>query len=387
MEFLQDDQQYIANTYARFNLQAVSGKGAVCTDADGQTYIDFSSGIGVNTLGFCDDGWVKAVSQQAGTLQHISNLYYTQPMVQLAKTLCERTGAHKVFFANSGAEANEGLIKVARKYSFDKYGAGRHKILALENSFHGRTITTLSATGQDVFHKYFDPFTEGFDFVKANDLQDLQSKVDDTVCGILLELVQGEGGVVPLDGNFVALAAQFCRERDILMLVDEVQTGIGRTGRLLCCEHYGIQADIVSLAKGLGGGLPIGAVLIGEKCAQTLGAGDHGTTYGGNPIACAGANEVLARLDGNLLKEVMAKGMYIRKKVLTMPHVVSVEGNGLMLGITLDGLDSKAAAAACLAQGLIILTAKAKLRMLPPLTISYAEIDEGLKRLNEVLCK
>ena len=385
MQVKQQDQQYIAHTYGRFDFVAAKGRGATCWDEDGREYIDFSSGIGVNALGFCDEEWAQAVSLQAHTIQHISNLYYTSPMAELAQMLCERTFAEKVFFCNSGAESNEGLIKVARKYSFDKYGKGRHTIISLNNSFHGRTITTLSATGQEVFHQYFDPFTEGFTFVDANDIQALKRAADDSVCGILLEMIQGEGGVVPLEESFVKAAAQLCAEKDILLLVDEVQTGMGRTGKLLCSEHYGIVPDAASLAKGLGGGLPIGAVLMGKKCADTLQPGDHGTTFGGNPVACAGAKVIMKRLDDALLAEVSHKGAYITGQLLKMPHVVSVEGKGLMLGITLEGINSKLAAAECLEHGLVILTAKAKLRMLPPLTISYEEIDKGLQRLGEVL--
>lgn len=386
MGVAQRDQQYIAPTYARSPLEAASGAGAVCTGADGRRYVDFSSGIGVNSLGFCDPGWVAAVSGQAAKLQHLSNLYYTRPMVDLAEMLCTRTFAEKVFFANSGAEANEGMIKAARKYSFDRYGKGRHMIVSLVNSFHGRTVTTLSATGQDVFHQYFDPFTEGFQFVPAGDIDALRAAVQaGGVCGVLLELIQGEGGVVPLDGAFVDAAAALCRENDVLFMADEVQTGAGRTGRLLCCEHYGVTPDLASLAKGLGGGLPVGAVLLGEKCADTLGPGAHGSTFGGNPVACAGACEVLRRLDDALLREVGEKGAYITERVLAMPRVKRVDGKGLMLGVTLGGMDSKTAAAACLEHGLIILTAKEKLRMLPPLTITYAEIDEGLQSLREVL--
>lgn len=385
MSLMEEDRQYIANTYGRFPLAAASGRNATCLDTDGREYIDFSSGIGVNSLGFCDEGWAAVIAKQAATLQHISNLYYTEPMVKVAKILCERTFADKVFFCNSGAEANEGMIKTARKYSFDKYGGGRHRIVALENSFHGRTVTTLAATGQEVFHRYFDPFTDGFSFVKAGDIAALERAADGETCGILLELIQGEGGVVPLEQAFVDAAARICKERDILLMVDEVQTGIGRTGKLLCCEHYGITPDLVSLAKGLGGGLPFGAVLFGEKCAHTLGAGDHATTFGGNPVACAGALEVLGRIDEKLLAEVAEKGAYIARAVERMPHVVSVEGKGLMLGVTLEGVNSREAATACLEHGLIILTAKAKLRMLPPLTITYEEIDKGLKRLKEVL--
>lgn len=387
MAWKDTDAAYISHTYARFALEAASGSGAVCTAADGKQYVDFSSGIGVNSLGFCDTGWVNAVCAQAKTLQHISNLYYTAPMAELAETLCTRTGMKKAFFCNSGAEANEGLIKAARKYSLNKYGAGRHTILTLENSFHGRTVTTLSATGQEVFHQNFAPFTEGFGFLDPNNADALDARLDGSVCAVLVELVQGEGGVVPLAPDFVEKLAALCAQRDILFCVDEVQTGIGRTGKLLCCEHYGVAPDLVSLAKGLGGGLPLGAVLFGEKCESTFGPGDHATTYGGNPVACAGANEVLRRLDGPLLQSVLDKGEYITARVLDLPHVVSVEGKGLMLGVTLEGLNSREAAAECLEHGLIILTAKAKLRMLPPLTITYEEIDEGLKRLKEVLSK
>lgn len=387
MNFAQADRKHIAHTYTRFDLQAVSGKGAVCTDVNGREYIDFSSGIGVNTLGFCDAGWVEAVCTQAQKLQHISNLYYTEPMVQLAQTLCTRTFAQKVFFANSGAEANEGMIKLARKYSTDRYGKGRHTIVALQNSFHGRTITTLSATGQEVFHRHFGPFTDGFAFAAADEIDDLRSKLDSSVCAVLIEPIQGEGGVLPLTQAFASELVRLCAERDILLLVDEVQTGIGRTGKLLCCEHYGIQPDAASVAKGLGGGLPIGAVLIGERCESTLGTGDHGTTYGGNPVACAGASEVLRRLDEALLTEVAEKGEYITRRLLKMPGIAAVTGRGLMLGILLTQGNARKTAEACLEEGLIILTAKEKLRMLPPLTISYAEIDEGLKKLNGVLCR
>ena len=381
----QTDRGCIAGTYRRYDVCPVQGKNATCTGLEGQTYIDFTSGIGVNSLGFADEKFVRAVSEQAAKLAHISNLFYTLPQETLAKRLTEATGMQKVFFANSGAEANEGILKAARKYSHDKYGKGRHTIIALENGFHGRTVTTLSATGQDVFHQYYDPFTEGFRFVRAGDVEALRAAADGTACGILLELVQGEGGVVPLSQEFVSAAAQLCAEQDILLMIDEVQTGVGRTGKLLCSEHYGITPDLTSLAKGLGGGLPIGAVLLGEKCESVFGCGDHGTTFGGNPVVCAGANEVLRRLDQTLLDEVSEKGAYLTRRVLEMPHVVSVEGKGMMLGITLDGLESRPTAAECLRHGLIILTAKAKLRMLPPLTISYAEIDRGLEILNEVL--
>lgn len=386
MNTMEKDSRYIAHTYGRFQMSAVQGQCAVCRDEAGKEYVDFSSGIGVNSLGFCNEPWIEAVTRQAGSLQHISNLYYTQPMTDLAEELCERTFAEKVFFCNSGAEANEGIIKAARKYSSDKYGEGRHVIVALENSFHGRTIATLSATGQGVFHKHFGPFVEGFRFVRAGDIAALREAVSGgDVCGIMMELIQGEGGVVPQDRAFVEEAAAICSQEDILMMVDEVQTGVGRTGAFLCAENYGLRPDLASLAKGLGGGLPIGAVLLGEKCRETLGPGDHGTTFGGNPVCCSGALAVLRQLDGELMASVRQKGSYITKRVLAMPHVVSVEGMGLMLGITLDGVDSRRAAEACLEHGLIILTAKAKLRMLPPLTITYPEIDQGLNSLSEVL--
>lgn len=387
MNIRAEDKSYIANTYGRFDIAAVSGSGAVCVDENGKSYIDFGSGIGVNTLGFCDEQWASAVAKQAATLQHTSNLYYSEPMAALAKSLCERTFARKVFFANSGAEANEGMIKAARKYSFDRFGADRHKIIALENSFHGRTVTTLSATGQDAFHKYFHPFTGGFEFVPPNDIAALELAISTGTppCAVLLELIQGEGGVLPLDAAYVASVASLCRKNELLLLIDEVQTGVGHTGKLLCCEHYGITPDIVSLAKGLGGGLPIGAVLLGEKCEFTLGASDHGSTFGGNPVACAGANVVLKRLDDELLADITKKGEYLTKRLLALPHVVSVEGRGLMLGVTLDGTSSREVAENCVGHGLMILTAKAKLRLLPPLTITLEELDAGLKLLEEVL--
>lgn len=379
------DSEYIAGTYARFPVGITCGKGAVCTGTDGKAYIDFTSGIGVNSLGFGYAPWVEAVQKQAAELAHISNLYYTQPAPMLAKELCTRTGCKKVFFANSGAEANEGLIKTARKYSFDKYGGGRHEIITLVNSFHGRTVTTLAATGQSNFHVNFAPFTEGFVYAKADDIDDVKAKINAKTCGILIEPIQGEGGVIALDKAFVQAVAALCAERDILLLVDEVQTGIGRTGTLLACEQFGVTPDIVSLAKGLGGGLPIGAVLLYEKCKDTLGAGDHGTTFGGNPVVCAGAGAVLGAVTPELLAEVTRKGGLIRSALAGMPRVKGVSGLGLMLGVELDGVPSRAAAEKCLEKGLIILTAKAKLRMLPPLIITDDEINAGLAILKDVL--
>lgn len=380
------DKNYIAGTYLRSKLFAKSGKGALCRDEEGKEYLDFSSGIGVNSLGFCDSRWVEAVCTQASKLQHISNLYYTEPQAKLAKELCRKTFAEKVFFSNSGAEANEAMIKAARKYSFDKYGTGRNKIIALINSFHGRTVTTLSATGQEVFHKFFDPFTPGFEFVEAGDVEGLREAVKSgDICGIMLEFIQGEGGVVELSEDFIAAVSELCEKNDILLLDDEVQTGVGRTGRFLCCEHYGIEPDLASLAKGLGGGLPIGALLLGKKCRDTFTPGSHGSTFGGNPVSCAGALEVINRTDDSFMAEVERKGDYIKTELMKLPKVKKVTGKGLMIGISLTDLSSKEAAEKCLEEGVIVLTAKEKLRLLPPLNISYEEINKGLSGLKEVL--
>lgn len=382
-----DDNAYIANTYARFNVGLASGKGAVCRDFDGKEYIDLSGGIAVNSLGFCDDEWAAAVAKQAATLQHTSNLYYTEPCVQLAKTLCRRTGMDKVFFGNSGAEANEGAIKTARKYSSDRYGSGRSDIVTLGNSFHGRTISTLIATGQKVFHKHFFPFTPGFDYACANDFEKTASLITDKTCAVMLEMIQGEGGVYPLDPGYVSKLAAYCADRDILVLVDEVQTGIGRTGRLLCCEHYGLKPDIITLAKGLGGGLPIGAVLFSSKTSGVLGKGDHGSTFGGNPVCCAGAQVVLDRLDDDMLSEIEAKGRYLKEKLEKLPHIKTVHGMGLMLGAALDGAEAVEIVRLSIESGLILLTAKANLRFLPPLNITYEELDRGVALLKGVLSR
>ena len=378
------ESSVLAQTYARYPVELVSGQGAVCEDGTGKQFIDMTSGIGVNALGFCDPGWVRAVSDQMTKIQHACNLFYTRPMVELAEALTNRTHFKRVFFGNSGAEANEGVIKAARKYGFDNYGKERTTIITLENSFHGRTITTLAATGQDVFHNYFFPFTEGFKFVPANDLDAMLSAMDETVCAVMIELVQGEGGVVPLEQDYVAALSTECAKRDILLIVDEVQTGIGRTGTLFSYEQFGIEPDIISSAKGLGAGLPIGAVLLGEKVQDTLGAGLHGTTFGGNPMACAGAVYVLECMDEAFLEDVIKKGEHTRKRLLGMPHVQNVSGLGLMIGITLD-IDVKPIVAECIHRGLLVLTAKQKLRLLPPLNIDQAVLEEGLNRLEEAL--
>ena len=374
-------------TYGRFQVAFEKGQGATLYDFDGKAYIDFASGIGVNSLGYGYQPWVDAVSKQAATLQHVSNLYYTGPMAQVAKTLTARTGMANVFFANGGGESNEGMIKLARKYSFDKYGQGRSTIVTLRQSFHGRTISTLAATGQDVFHNYFFPFTEGFKYAVANDLDSVKTACTGDVCAVMMELIQGEGGVLPLDKDFVQSVAAFCAERDLLLLIDEVQTGVGRTGSLFCFQQYGIRPDVVSFAKGIAGGLPFGGIMANEKCKSVLGPGTHATTFGGNPVAAAGACVVLDTLDDAFLASVNEKGAYIRRKVAEMrlPVVQSVRGMGLMVGIGVT-CSHKDAVGKMLQSGLLALTAGSDtVRLLPPLNISYEEIDAGLAVLKTVL--
>ena len=379
------DDQYVAHTYARFPLALVRGENATVWDPNDKKYIDFTSGIGVNAFGYCDEGWVSAVTRQAGLLQHTSNLYYTEPCVEAAKLLCERTGMKKVFFANSGAEANEGAIKTARKYSFDKYGAGRDRIATLYNSFHGRTVTTLAATGQEVFHNYFFPFTEGFDYLPANDAAAL-SQIGDKHCAVMLELVQGEGGVIPLDRAYVQAVAKLCAERDILLIVDEVQTGVGRTGSLYAFQQFGITPDLVTSAKGLGGGLPLAAVLFGDKTENVLGPGDHATTFGGNPVACAASAYLLGRMDEFFLDEIARKGEYLREQLAGMHGIKSVSGMGMMLGAELEeGLEAKTVLLEAMRQGVLVLSAKTKLRLLPPLSITWHEMQTGLSALERAL--
>ncbi len=385
-EIKDKEQKYMMHTYGRFQTALVSGKGASAKGADGKDYIDFTSGIGVNSLGYCDEGWVKAVTSQAAAIQHISNLYYSPLQVKVAEKLCSLTGMDKVFLCNSGAEANECAIKIARKYSYDKYGIGRQKILTLVNSFHGRTVTTLAATGQDVFHNFFFPFTEGFEYVTANDTDDFKAHISDEICAVFIELIQGEGGVMPLSEEFVSEIAKVCSEKDILLMIDEVQTGVARTGTFYCYEQYGIKPDVVTSAKGLGGGLPIGACLCNEKLSSVMTPGTHGTTFGGNPIACAAANEVLSRVATNeFLADVCKKGEYFREKLSAMPNVKEIRGKGMMIGIVTEKDNAKEIAAKCVDAGLLILTAKNLLRLLPPLTITYDEIDKGLKILQSVM--
>lgn len=375
----------VAQTYGRYQVALASGRGARCVGVEGENYIDFTSGIGVNALGYCDEGWIQAVTGQLNKLQHASNLFYTEPMIQAAEMLTQRTGMARVFFANSGAEANEGAIKTARKYSFDKYGQGRATILSLKNSFHGRTVTTLAATGQEVFHNYFFPFTQGFAYAPANNTPETLAMLTDDVCAVMMEMVQGEGGVVPLNYDYVQAVAAACAQKDILVIVDEVQTGMGRTGTLFAYQQFDIQPDLVSAAKGLGGGLPIGAVLLGEKTKDTLGLGQHGTTFGGNPVVCAGACQVLRRMDGAFLQNVCQMGAYLRARLEAMPGVEQVSGLGMMLGVSLAKGEAKQVAAQCAENGLLILTAKEKLRLLPPLNIDREEVDQGLAILENVL--
>ncbi len=378
------DNQYVAHAYGRFDVALTKGQGSTLYDEDGKKYIDFGSGIGVTAFGINDPVWTKAVEEQLHRVQHTSNLYYTAPCAKLAQLLCEKSGMKKVFFGNSGAEANEGAIKFARKYSFDKYGAGRSTIITLVNSFHGRTITTLAATGQDSFHTVFDPFTPGFKYCPANDIEALQAAATDDVCAVLFECVQGEGGVNNLSPTFVSAIAKLAKEKDILIAVDEVQTGNGRTGTYFAYQQYGITPDIVTTAKGLGGGLPIGAVLFGEKLQDTMTPGSHGSTFGGNPVVAAGACSIVERIDDDFLCEVQRKSEKIRTALAKVKGVQSISGMGLMLGIETDKPAGEVAKA-CLANGLLILTAKTKLRLLPALNISDAELDEGLEILKGVL--
>ena len=374
------DSKYIANTYARFPIVLDHGKGSLVWDTEGKEYIDMGSGIAVNAFGLADEPWIAAVTAQLGKLQHSSNLYYTEPDALLAEQLCERTGMKKVFFANSGAEANECAIKCARKYAADKYGADkRYKIVTLVNSFHGRTITTLAATGQDELHQDFQPLTDGFLYTPANDCAALKTLVegDDAIAAIMFELVQGEGGVTPLTKEFVDCIAEICAERDILMVCDEVQTGNGRTGSLYAWMQYGIVPDIMSTAKGLGGGLPIGACLFGEKTEHTLTAGTHGSTFGGNPAVCAGALNILSRIDDALLAEVKVKSEYIKRELDGAPGVESVAGLGLMLGIkTTKPLND--VVAACRENGVLVLTAHGKMRLLPALNIPMELVENAI---------
>lgn len=391
MDTIEQFNEHVMPTYGRYDLVLESGENRTAVDENGKTFIDFGSGIGTNSLGFCDEDWVKAICDQAHKIQHTSNYYYTKVQADFAKRLCETTGYSKMFFGNSGAEANECAIKLARKYSFDKYGkeAERNIIITLVNSFHGRTLATLSATGQEVFHNYFFPFLPGFVNVEANNISDLKAKLAENkgkVCAVMFECIQGEGGVNPLEQSFVDAIFEECAKEDILTICDEVQTGVGRTGRFLACENFGVKPDIVTLAKGLAGGVPIGVCLADEKCQNVLTAGTHGSTFGGNPICCAGGNAVLDKVtEEGFLDEVKKKAEYFREKLAAIPEVEGVDGMGLMIGVRLKTKKAGEICKACLENGLLILTAKEKLRFLPPLTITYEEIDKGLEILASLL--
>lgn len=383
MDIFETDRQFVANTYKRFPVELVRGRGSELFDAKGKRYIDLGSGIAVNIFGVCDEIWVAAVTRQLTKLQHASNLYYTDPCAILAQKLCERTGMKKIFFGNSGAEANEGAIKAARRYSVKKYGEGRNVIVTLKNSFHGRTLATLAATGQDGFHKDFGPFPEGFVYADANDLDSVITLCQQNpVCAVMMEAVQGEGGVCPLEPAFVKGVADYCAANDILLIFDEVQTGNGRTGALYAYMHFGVTPDIVTTAKGLGGGLPIGAVMLGEKTEFALEAGTHGSTFGGNPVCCAGAIGVLDRITPELLAEVNAKSEYIRNELEGCPGVKSVAGMGLMLGVECEKNGGEIANA-CLEKGVLVLTAKNKVRLLPALNIPWDLLREAVGILKD----
>ncbi len=377
------DAQYLAKTYARYPVALVGGRNATLTDSEGKEYIDFGAGIAVNIFGANDEAWKAAVIEQLGKIQHVSNYYYAEPQVRLAKLLCERTGAKRVFFSNSGGEANECALKAARKYSFMKYGAGRSRIVSLKNSFHGRTLFTLTATGQEEFHRYFAPFVPEVAYADAS-LPDVVRAAENKACAVIIECVQGESGVTALSKPFVQALAAWCKEQDVLLICDEVQCGNGRTGTLYSYEQYGITPDIVTTAKGLAGGLPIGACLFFERAQDALSAGDHGSTFGGNPVSCAAAVNVISRLTREFLLEVQGKAAYLRAKLKNIEGVKAVTGLGMMIGLEI-GTDSKQAAAACLEKGLLVLTAHKRLRLVPPLTITKTEMDEGLSILKEVL--
>lgn len=379
------DNEYVASTYGRFPVELAHGMGALVYDTDGKEYIDMGTGIAVNTFGYADSEWVQAVTDQLTALQHTSNLYYTEPCARLAQLLCERTGMKKVFFSNSGAEANECAIKTARRYSFLKYGEGRSTIVTLKNSFHGRTVTTLAATGQDSFHTEFGPFTEGFVYADANDADALILLAkENNCCAVMMELVQGEGGVMKLDADFVNRVARYCSDNDVLLIIDEVQTGNGRTGSLYAYQQFGIEPDIVSTAKGLGGGLPIGATMLGERVKDTLTPGSHGSTFGGNPVVAAGAYNIISRISEELLCDVRRKSEYIFRELGNAKGIKSVSGMGLMIGLEVEK-DAKEVVTKCREAGVLVLTAKTKVRLLPPLNIPDELLEKAVKTIKEAV--
>ncbi len=379
------DKKYIAGTYNRFNVEIVDGSGSIAIDSNGKKYIDMGSGIGVTSFGYSDKEWMSAVTEQLGRVQHTSNLYYTEPDAKLAQLICEKTGMKKVFFSNSGAEANECAIKVARKYAAEHKGEDYYTIVTLENSFHGRTLTTLAATGQDCFHKLFTPLTSGFVHTPANDIAALEQAVkSNKTAAVMLECVQGEGGVVALDKEFILAAERLCRELDLILIIDEVQTGNGRTGELYAYMNYGISPDVVSTAKGLGGGLPIGATILSEKVQDIFGFGDNGTTFGGNPVCCAGALNIMSRLDEAFLSDVKKKSDYIFSQISGAKGVESVSGMGLMIGIK-PKTDAKSIIAKCIEKGVLCLSAKDKIRLLPALNIPFDLLKEAVDIIKETI--
>lgn len=387
MNIFETDKTYVAGTYKRFPVEIVSGKGSLVYDENGKEYIDMGSGIGVTAFGIGDDEWKAAVIAQLDKVQHMSNLYYTEPCALLAKALCEKTGMKKVFFANSGAEANECAIKVARKYASDKYGADRNVIVTLKNSFHGRTLTTLAATGQEHYHELFQPLTPGFVHTTAGDIEELKDIVSEgNVAGVMIECIQGEGGVVPLDGEYVKAVRALTEENDIVMIVDEVQTGNGRTGKLYSYMNFDIRPDVVSTAKGIGGGLPLGAALLSDKVKDVLGFGDHGTTFGGNPVATAGALSIIERLDDGFLAQVKAKSDYVFEAFKDAEGIENVSGMGLMIGLKTNRPAAEIVNE-CIDEGVLCLTAKDKVRLLPALNISMNVLEKAVEVIKKVCAK
>lgn len=384
MNTIKATDTFVTPTYNRLPVVMERGEGYYLYDQEGEKYLDFTAGIGVNALGYNHAQWVSATQNQLGQLQHISNLYYTGPAAEVAQKLCVQSGMDHMLFVNSGAESNEVAIKVARKYGHQT-APDKHKILTLKNSFHGRTIATLSATGQDAFHQHFGPFSEGFDYIETNDIGDLHDKVTADVCAIMIEIVQGEGGVIPLDASFIEEIASVCEQKDILLIVDEVQTGMGRTGKLFAYEHYGIEPDIVTCAKGLGNGLPIGAALMGQKVKDVLNPGDHGSTFGGNPVAAAGAKVVLDTLTEEFLNTVENNSVYLKEKLEALDDVEQVTGLGLMIGVAFKNSSAKEVMLKAKEEGVLFLTAKDKLRLLPPLIMDKAGIDLAVACLENIL--
>ena len=385
MSIINKDKEYVAGTYARFPLEISEGNGALMYDEEGNEYIDLGSGIAVNSFGVADDEWLEAITVQASMLGHTSNLYYTKPCADLAEMLCSRTGMKKVFFSNSGAEANECAIKAARKWALVNKGEGNHTIITLKNSFHGRTITTLAATGQDTFHTDFGPFPEGFVYAEANNLESVKELAESNNCAaIMMETVQGEGGVYVLDDDFVKGVCEIAKEKNMLVIIDEVQTGNGRTGKLYSYMHYGITPDIVSTAKGLAGGLPLGCTMLGEKVQDILTPGSHGSTFGGNPICCAGALSILSRLDDTMFEEINKRSEYIVSRLNGVKGVKSVSGRGLMLGIECEK-PAKDVIASAMAKGVLVLSAKTKVRLLPPLNIPFELLELAMDKLVEAI--